>query len=79
MNQSKPMNHLIWFELPAAFVKPAVGACRLFNGMLDVVFYDVPNLLQDLYRNDRGGDTRRKLPSRIINLDALNPEGSPFL
>jgi hypothetical protein len=72
---------LIRFELPAAFVKPAVGACRLFNGMLDVVFYDVPNLLRDLYRNDREVETQvKKLPSRIINLDALaNPEGSLLL
>ena len=38
------------FELPAAFVKPAVDACRLFNTLLDSVFYDVPDLVADLPR-----------------------------
>lgn len=69
------------FELPAAFVKPAVDACRLFNTLLDSVFYDVPDLVADLRRRDlEVATTGEKLPTRIIDLGALsNPEGSLLL
>lgn len=36
------------FELPAAFVRPAVMACRSFNTAVDAVFYDVPTLEREL-------------------------------
>jgi hypothetical protein len=69
------------FELPAAFVKPAVDACRLFNTLLDSLFYDVPDLVADLRRRDLEVATSgEKLPTRIIDLGALsNPEGSLLL
>ena len=32
------------FELPKWLVEPAVRSCRLFNSVLDFIFYDVPTL-----------------------------------
>jgi hypothetical protein len=55
------------FELPRAFVKPALEACRTFNSTLDVAFYDVPTMTREL--RERG--------AAPIDLEALaNPEGS---
>lgn len=69
------------YELPRAWVTPALEACRLFNTGLDVLFYDVPALVNDL--KDRGErvasfatDTS---PDRagLLDLSALrDPEGS---
>lgn len=69
------------FELPKAFVTPAVRACRFFNTAVDAIFYDVPALCSELAALDatmrRQGE---KLPSRIIDFDALaDPEGSLLL
>lgn len=69
------------FDLPRAWVEPAVKACRLFNTALDAVFYDTPGLRAALAARDaptvaHGG----KRPSRIVDFDALsNPEGSLLL
>lgn len=55
------------FELPRAFVKPALELCRTFNSALDLAFYDVPTLVADLRARGAAG----------IDLDALaNPEGA---
>jgi hypothetical protein len=32
-------DNLSVFELPKAMVEPSVRACRMFNTMLDVIFY----------------------------------------
>ena len=69
------------FELPKWLVEPAVRSCRLFNTALDFIFYDVPTLRAALAEKDapmRAKD--EKLPSRIIDFDALSdPEGSLLL
>ncbi len=72
---------LLPYELPAFLVKPALAACRLFNTVLDTVFYDTPTLIKDLKRKDLElAATDEKPPSRIVQLDALaNPEGSLLL
>lgn len=73
--------NLNWFEIPAAFVRPAVSACRLFNTAVDAVFYNVPALRADL--SERDAMTREqgsKAPSRLIDFGALaDPEGSLLL
>lgn len=72
---------LAGFELPAAWVEPAVRACRLFNTALDAIFYDTSGLSTALAERDAatvaaGG----KPPSRIVDFDAVsNPEGSLLL
>lgn len=81
------MNTSVWpsltdFDLPAAFALPAVRACRLFNGAIDAIFYDVPGLRKELAQRDREVSTMQgaKLPSRIIDLDAATvPEGCLLL
>ena len=69
------------FELPLALVEPAVRACRVFNTVLDAIFYDTPGLNAALAERDvptiAAGD---KPPSRIADFDALSdPEGSLLL
>src|SRR5580658_1259798 len=66
------------FELPKPFVEGAVRACRLFNTTLDAMFYDVPKLNRELV--DKDVPSGEKLPSRIVDFDALSdPEGSLLL
>jgi hypothetical protein len=69
------------FELPTWLVEPAVRSCRLFNTALDFIFYDVPTLRAALAEKDAPMQARgKKLPSRIIDFDALSdPEGSLLL
>jgi hypothetical protein len=69
------------FELPKWLVEPAVRSCRLFNTALDFIFYDVPTLRAALGEKDAPMRARgEKLPSRIIDFDALSdPEGSLLL
>jgi len=69
------------FELPKWFVEPAVRSCRLFNTALDFIFYDVPTLRAALAEKDAPMRAKgEKLPSRIIDFDALSdPEGSLLL
>jgi hypothetical protein len=69
------------FEPPAAFIEPAVRACRLFNTALDNIFYDVPTLAAQLAEKDAPMRARgEKPPSRIVQFDALSdPEGSLLL
>jgi len=69
------------FELPEWLVEPAVRSCRLFNTALDFIFYDVPTLRSALTGRDAAMDAQgKKLPSRIIDFDALSdPEGSLLL
>jgi len=71
------------FEIPRWLVEPAVMACRAFNTAVDAAFYDVPELVRDLADKDMIVATMQggaKMPSRIVNLDALtNPEGSLLL
>ncbi len=68
------------FELPNWLIEPAVRSCRLFNTALDFMFYDVPTLRVALAKQDAPMQARgEKLPSRIIDLDALSdPEGHCF-
>ncbi len=76
---------LHWFELPQAFVKPAVQACRLFNTALDAAFYNVLDLVNDLAARhtlvlDEDLGEHGVLPRNVADLDALsNPEGSLLL
>jgi hypothetical protein len=69
------------FEPPPALIEPAVRACRLFNTVLDIVFYDVPTLAAQLAEKDVPMRARgEKPPSRIVQFDALSdPEGSLLL
>ena len=69
------------WELPAFLVRPAVMACRYFNTALDSIFYDVPSLRTDFAALDADmAAAGKKLPSRIIEFDALSdPEGSLLL
>src|SRR5271165_5704910 len=69
------------FEVPDAFIRPAVQACRLFNTAVDAIFYNVPALSAELFERDVPMRERgEKLPSRIIDFSALsNPEGSLLL
>jgi hypothetical protein len=67
------------FELPRAFVKPALEMCRTFNSTLDVAFYDVPTLVAEL--RERGetveGQGSASKGAAVIDLEALaNPEGA---
>ncbi|MFC3441606.1 hypothetical protein ACFOKF_10480 [Sphingobium rhizovicinum] len=72
---------LTGFELPKWLVEPSVRACRLFNTMLDNIFYDVPGLQSELAEKDRvAAGMGEKLPSRMVSFDALSdPEGSLLL
>jgi len=58
-----------------------VRSCRLFNTALDFIFYDVPTLRAALAEKDAPMRAKgEKLPSRIIDFDALSdPEGSLLL
>jgi hypothetical protein len=70
------------FELAAPLVRPAVEACRLFNGAADAIFYDVSGLIAALAQRDREiADMHGSVgPSRVIELNALrDPEGSLLL
>jgi hypothetical protein len=69
------------FEFPPWLVEPAVRSCRLFNTVLDFVFYDVPTLRAALAEKDASMQALgEKPPSRIIDFDALSdPEGSLLL
>ena len=70
-----------FFELPRPLVESSVRACRLFNTVLDGIFYDVPTLEASLKAKDEETRARgEKPPSRIIAFDALSdPEGSLLL
>jgi hypothetical protein len=72
---------LNFFEPPPQFVEPAVRACRLFNTVLDIIFYDVPTLAAQLAEKDAPMQARaEKPPSRIVQFDAISdPEGSLLL
>ncbi|SEJ43837.1 hypothetical protein SAMN05518849_106193 [Sphingobium sp. AP50] len=69
------------FEMPEWLVRPSVRACRLFNTMLDGIFYDVPGLQSELAEKDQvTRSLGEKAPSRIVDFDALtDPEGSLLL
>jgi hypothetical protein len=69
------------FEFPPWLVEPAVRSCRLFNTVLDFIFYDVPTLRAALAEKDAPMQALgEKPPSRIIDFDALSdPEGSLLL
>lgn len=72
---------LVKYEMPDWMVRPAVMACRRFNTALDALFYDVPTLRADFAALDVAmAAAGEKLPSRIIEFDALSdPEGSLLL
>jgi hypothetical protein len=71
-------DNLSVFELPKALVEPSVRACRLFNTMLDVIFYDVPNLTIPLA--NKNAPTQERPPFPMVDFDALtDPEGSLLL
>ena len=69
------------FEFPKWLVEPAVRSCRLFNTVLDFIFYDVPALRAALAEKDAPMQAQgEKPPSRIIGFDALSdPEGALLL
>jgi hypothetical protein len=69
------------FEFPPWLVEPAVRSCRLFNTVLDFIFYDVSTLRAALAEKDAPMQALgEKPPSRIIDFDALSdPEGSLLL
>jgi hypothetical protein len=70
------------YEIPNWLVRPAVEACRFFNGAVDGIFYNTPGLTQALTRRDQVVATMQgsKLPSRITDFNALrDPEGSLLL
>jgi hypothetical protein len=69
------------FELPHWLVEPAVRSCRLFNTVLDFIFYDTTTLRSALAGKDAPMQAQgEKPPSRIIDFDALiDPEGSLLL
>jgi hypothetical protein len=69
------------FELPPWLIEPAVRSGRLFNTALDFIFYDVLTLRAALAERDAPMQAMgEKLPTRIIDLDALSdPEGSLLL
>ena len=69
------------FELPHWLVEPAVRSCRLVNTALDFIFYDTTTLRTALLGKDDPMQIQgEKLPSRIIDFDALtDPEGSLLL
>ena len=81
LNPKDPPLPLIDYELPKTAVEPAVRACRLFNTMLDLIFYDVPGLVASLSDKDAPMKAQgEKPPSRIVDFDALaDPEGSLLL
>jgi hypothetical protein len=81
LNPKDPPLPLIDYELPKTAVEPAVRACRLFNTMLDLIFYDVPGLVASLSAKDAPMKAQgEKPPSRIVDFDALaDPEGSLLL
>ena len=54
-----PLPH-IDYELPKTAVEPAVRACRLFNTMLDLIFYDVPGLVASLSAKDAADEGARR-------------------
>jgi hypothetical protein len=67
------------FELPRAFVKPALEMCRTFNSTLDVAFYDVPTLVAELRQRGEAveGQGSASKGAATIDLEALaNPEGA---
>jgi hypothetical protein len=49
MSGIRAADQLSWFEVPRAFVEPLVRFLRLANTALDVAFYDVNSLIQDLH------------------------------
>jgi hypothetical protein len=74
-----------WFELPRAWVEPAVRFLRLANTALDFAFYDVNTLVSELRSHGVSVVTEEKPAAGTdlagamtnLNLDALsNPEGS---
>lgn len=71
------------FETPRWLAEPLVRAFRSLNTMVDIAFYDVPDLVRDLAARDVIVSTMQgqdKLPSRIVDLSALtNPEGALLL
>jgi len=71
-------DQLSWFEIAPELVKPALAACRGFNTVLDVAFYDVPSLERDLRDLGKGVVTAgANAPPSALDLDALvNPEGA---
>jgi hypothetical protein len=81
LNPKDPPLPLIDYELPKTAVEPSVRACRLFNTMLDLIFYNVPGLAASLSAKDAPMKAQgEKPPSRIIDFDALaDPEGSLLL
>jgi len=69
------------FEMPPAFVKPALEACRMFNTGLDRLFYDTPGLARALKARGETittqSDERAPGAKGALNLGAqMDPEGS---
>ena len=81
LNPKDPPLPLIDYELPKTAVEPSVRACRLFNTMLDLIFYNVPGLAASLSAKDAPMKAQgEKPPSRIVDFDPLaDPEGSLLL
>ena len=72
-------NSLSLFELPKAMVAPALAACRGFNTGVDVLFYDVPTLVDDLRHRGDAVETDGDAVAgpRVLDFSAaIDPEGS---
>jgi hypothetical protein len=69
-----------WFEAAKAYVPYALEACRSFNTLADVVFYNTPGLEADLAARQVKLETllaRAPKSAGYLDLSALdNPEGS---
>jgi hypothetical protein len=83
MRSDASLSPLPLFEMPRWLAEPLVRAFRTVNTMVDMAFYDVPDLVRDLAARDLTVSTMQgqdKLPSRIVDLSALtNPEGALLL
>jgi hypothetical protein len=74
-------DNLTEFELPKVMVEPAVRACRLFNSILDIIFYNVPDFaLSPPEKVSEPYGSNASNPFPLTEFDALtDPEGSLLL
>jgi len=67
------------YELPRAWVAPALGFCRSFNTLLDKVFYDVEAFERATGQPGRASFPENRASTHVSGIDLsadTNPEGS---